>query len=97
MSHQMLSARMLHYAHDLEGVVGAAVFEHSFTDGRCYSVHSSPVNCSHAHLMTEQVFSDYAEANSAYEELLILLSNQVGPIERQEIPEGFNQTIHATN
>ncbi|MBK5355057.1 hypothetical protein JFU37_21475 [Pseudomonas sp. TH41] len=96
-THKMLSARMLHCAHDLEGVVGAVVFEHLFTDGRCYSVHSSPVNGSHAHLTTEQVFSDYAEANAAYEELLTLLSNQVGPMERQEVPESFNQTIHATN
>ncbi|PPA05308.1 hypothetical protein C4E44_04570 [Pseudomonas sp. MWU12-2312b] len=96
-THKMLSARMLHFAHDLEGVVGAAMFEHSFTDGRCYSVHSSPVSSFHGHLTTEQVFSDYAEANAAYDELLTLLSNQLGPMERQEVPEGVNQTIHATN
>ncbi|MNP75764.1 hypothetical protein D3C76_1728750 [compost metagenome] len=93
----MLSAQMLHFAQDLGGTVGAAVLEHLFTDGSCYSVHSSPVNSCHTHLLTEQVFSDYAEANSAYDELLNLLSNQVGPMERQEVPEGFNQKIHATN
>lgn len=97
MPHKMRSTKMLHCAYDPKCTVGVAVFEHSFTDGHCYSVHSSPVKSSRADLMTEQVFAGYAEAHSAYDELLTLLSNQVGPMERREVPDGFNHPIHITN
>jgi hypothetical protein len=97
MPHKMLTTQMLHCAHDAEGTVGAALFEHSFTDGLCYSVHSSPVKSSRADLMTEQVFPGYSEAYSGYDKLLDLLSSQLGPMRRQEVPEGFNQAIHAAN
>ena len=92
---RMLCARMLRVANDPAGAVGAALFEHRFTDGYRYSAHSAPVNSSRSDFMTDQIKGTLEEAEDAYEELLALLSLQVGPLESREAPDGFNTPVYA--
>lgn len=95
MTSKMISTRMLRSANDAAGAVGVVLFEHRFTDGYRYSVQSAPVNSSRSDFMTEQVKGALEEAEDAYEELLALLSLQVGPLESREAPEGFNKPVYA--
>jgi len=92
---RMISARMLRIANDAAGTVGVVLFEHRFTDGHRYSVHSAPVNSSRSDFMTEQVKGTLEEAEDAYEELLALLGLQVGPLESREAPESLAMPVYA--